>query len=183
MNSSTILLISYELALVWRSKFALNNSDWSILTFGSISVSGYDANWSEMHVKKVKALCTITFIFRFKKVPPPSLPNSNSKTNHKNIFRAFFTHWWSKKKSKPSEFSHCWDVNLNDQKTSHLYWCIPGMLGTYTIPKKKEFLKRHHCAIMCKNSNVLDPRVDHTAWISIWMTKRQAISTDAFQAC
>ena len=32
-------------------------------------------------------------------------------------------------------YSHCLDVNLNDQKTSHFFWCIPGMLGTYTIPK------------------------------------------------
>ena len=29
--------------------------------------------------------------------------------------------------------THCLDVNLNDQKTSHFYWCIPGMLEM--IPK------------------------------------------------
>ena len=32
-------------------------------------------------------------------------------------------------------YSHCLDVNLNHQKTSHFFWCIPRMLGTYTIPK------------------------------------------------
>ena len=120
MNSSTILLISYELALVWRSKFALNNSDWSILTFGSISVSGYDANWSEMHVKKVKALCTITFIFRFKKVPPPSLPNSNSKTNHKNIFRA-----------------------LMKQKQIEAFWVLTLLGCQSEWPKDKPFILMH----------------------------------------
>ena len=31
--------------------------------------------------------------------------------------------------------SHGLYLNLNDQKTSHFYWCIPGMLGTHTIPK------------------------------------------------
>ena len=31
--------------------------------------------------------------------------------------------------------THCFYFNLNDQKTSHFYWCIPGMLGTSTIPK------------------------------------------------
>ena len=31
--------------------------------------------------------------------------------------------------------THCLDLNLNDQKTIHFYGCIPGMLGTYTIPK------------------------------------------------
>ena len=30
-------------------------------------------------------------------------------------------------------FTHCLDVNLNDQKTSHFYWCIPSMLETYLI--------------------------------------------------
>ena len=39
------------------------------------------------------------------------------------------------------EEAYCMYVNLNDQKTSHFCWCIPGMLGTYTIPKWKEFLK------------------------------------------
>ena len=29
----------------------------------------------------------------------------------------------------------CLDLNLNYQKTRHFYWCIPGMLQTYTIPK------------------------------------------------
>ena len=28
--------------------------------------------------------------------------------------------------------AHCLDLNLNDQKTSHLYWYIPGRLRTYT---------------------------------------------------
>ena len=39
--------------------------------------------------------------------------------------------------------SHWFYVNLNDQKTSHFYWCIPGMLETCIIPPKKEFLKSH----------------------------------------
>jgi hypothetical protein len=37
------------------------------------------------------------------------------------------------------------DVNMNDEKTSHFYWCIPGMQGGYTIPKWKYFLKSHGC--------------------------------------
>ena len=28
--------------------------------------------------------------------------------------------------------AHCLDLNLNDQKTNHFYWCIPGMLKTYS---------------------------------------------------
>ena len=31
--------------------------------------------------------------------------------------------------------THCFDLDLNDLKTRHNFWCIPGMLGTYTIPK------------------------------------------------
>ena len=31
--------------------------------------------------------------------------------------------------------SRCLDLNLIDQKACHFYWCIPGMLETYTILK------------------------------------------------
>ena len=30
--------------------------------------------------------------------------------------------------------SNCLNLNLNDQKTSHFYWCIPAMLETYMMP-------------------------------------------------
>ena len=43
--------------------------------------------------------------------------------------------------SKFYRVPHCLNVNLNDQKKSHFYWCNPGMLGTYMIPPKKGFLK------------------------------------------
>ena len=36
---------------------------------------------------------------------------------------------------------HCLDLDLNGQKTRRNFWCIPGILGHYTIPKWKEFLK------------------------------------------
>ena len=53
------------------------------------------------------------------------------------------SHHWNKKKCalyliirNPSvNRAHCLDLNLNDQKTSHWYWDIPGMLKTFTIPK------------------------------------------------
>ena len=51
-----------------------------------------------------------------------------------NIFLKRFVLSWSKKKIE--DLSHCLDVNRNDQKSSHFYWCIPGMLGTSRIPKK-----------------------------------------------
>ena len=37
--------------------------------------------------------------------------------------------------------SHCLDLDLNGFLTRRNFWCIPGMLGHYTIPKWKEFLK------------------------------------------
>ena len=37
--------------------------------------------------------------------------------------------------------TRCLDVNLNDQGTSHFYWCIPGMLGIHMIPKEKEIFE------------------------------------------
>ena len=47
-------------------------------------------------------------------------------------------------KKKIEDLSHCLDVNRNDQKSSHFYWCIPGMLGT-SRNKKKNFWKLHGC--------------------------------------
>ena len=52
----------------------------------------------------------------------------NDKKNCKN---AILT-----KLPRPS-LTHCWDVNLNDQKTSHFYWCISGKLETCRIPNFK----------------------------------------------
>ena len=37
--------------------------------------------------------------------------------------------------------THCLDLDLNGLLTSRNFWCIPGMLELYTIPKWKEFLK------------------------------------------
>ena len=37
--------------------------------------------------------------------------------------------------------SHCLDLYLNGLLTGCNFWCIPGLLGNYTIPKCKEFLK------------------------------------------
>ena len=37
--------------------------------------------------------------------------------------------------------SHCLDLDLNGLLTRRNFWHIPGMLGNYTIPKWKEFLK------------------------------------------
>ena len=37
--------------------------------------------------------------------------------------------------------SHCLDLDLNGLLTRRNFWRIPGMLGNYTIPKWKEFLK------------------------------------------
>ena len=37
--------------------------------------------------------------------------------------------------------AHCLDLVLNGLLTRSNFWCIPGMLGNYTIPKWKEFLK------------------------------------------
>ena len=31
--------------------------------------------------------------------------------------------------------SHCLDLYLNDQKTRRNFWCVPGILGTYSISK------------------------------------------------
>ena len=39
------------------------------------------------------------------------------------------------KKVLTKAISHWLYINLNDQKTSHFYWGIPGMLETSTIPK------------------------------------------------
>ena len=36
---------------------------------------------------------------------------------------------------------HCLDLDLNGFLTRRNFWWIPGMLGNYTIPKWKEFLK------------------------------------------
>ena len=38
-------------------------------------------------------------------------------------------------------FSHYLDLDLNGLLTRRNFWRIPGMLGHYTIPKWKEFLK------------------------------------------
>ena len=38
-------------------------------------------------------------------------------------------------------WTHCLDLVLNGLLTRRNFWCIPGMLGNYTIPKWKEFLK------------------------------------------
>ena len=40
-----------------------------------------------------------------------------------------------------SKGTHCLDLVLNGLFTRHNFWCISGMLGNYTIPKWKEFLK------------------------------------------
>ena len=37
--------------------------------------------------------------------------------------------------------SHCLDLDLNGLLTRRNFWRIPGVLGNYTIPKWKEFLK------------------------------------------
>ena len=37
--------------------------------------------------------------------------------------------------------AHCLDLVLNGLLTRRNFWHIPGMLGNYTIPKWKEFLK------------------------------------------
>ena len=37
--------------------------------------------------------------------------------------------------------SHCLDLDLNGLLTRRNIWCIPDLLGNYTIPKWKEFLK------------------------------------------
>ena len=37
---------------------------------------------------------------------------------------------------------HCLYVNLNDQKTSHFYWCIPGMLELIWSQNKTNFWHR-----------------------------------------
>ena len=37
--------------------------------------------------------------------------------------------------------THYLDLVLNGLLTRRNFWCIPGMLGNYTIPKWKEFLK------------------------------------------
>ena len=37
--------------------------------------------------------------------------------------------------------THCLDLDLNGLLTRCNFWRIPGMLGNYTIPKWKEFLK------------------------------------------
>ena len=37
--------------------------------------------------------------------------------------------------------SHCLDLDLNGFLTRRNFWRIPGMLGNYTMPKWKEFLK------------------------------------------
>ena len=37
--------------------------------------------------------------------------------------------------------AHCLDLVLNGLLTRRKFWRIPGMLGNYTIPKWKEFLK------------------------------------------
>ena len=60
----------------------------------------------------------------------------------KNIFHPIVTKW-SKEMKKKNQVSlaHWLYLNLNDKKTSHFYWRVPGMLETSTIPKKKEFLK------------------------------------------
>ena len=39
------------------------------------------------------------------------------------------------------EVTHCLDLDLNGLLTRRNFWRIPGMLGHYTIPKWKEFLK------------------------------------------
>ena len=36
---------------------------------------------------------------------------------------------------------HCLGLDLNGLLTRRNFWHIPGMLGSYTIPPKKEFLK------------------------------------------
>ena len=46
-------------------------------------------------------------------------------------FCASINMWWH---CSSMSVSHCLYLNLNDQKTSHYYWCIPDMLGTHTIP-------------------------------------------------
>ena len=42
---------------------------------------------------------------------------------------------------KVGDISHCLDLVLNGLLTRRNFWRIPGMLGNYTIPKWKEFLK------------------------------------------
>ena len=44
-------------------------------------------------------------------------------------------------KKREPRTSHCFYLDLNGQKTRGNFWCIPGILGTYTILKWKEFLK------------------------------------------
>ena len=41
----------------------------------------------------------------------------------------------------PQYYSQCLDLNLNGLLTRRNFWRIPGMLGNYTVPKWKEFLK------------------------------------------
>ena len=40
-----------------------------------------------------------------------------------------------------TEGTHCLDLDLNGLLTRRIFWRIPGLLGNYTIPKWKEFLK------------------------------------------
>ena len=50
---------------------------------------------------------------------------------------------WTKK-SHPvgnASWTHCLDLDLNGLLTRRNFWRVPGMLGNYTIPKWKEFLK------------------------------------------
>ena len=62
---------------------------------------------------------------------------------HSNNLRSRGKNPWSKPwfnillqpQSNVDARTHCLYLNLNDQKTRHFYWCIPGMLETHTIPK------------------------------------------------
>ena len=52
------------------------------------------------------------------------------------MFLAFIT-----MEVKDNYAPHCLDLDLNGLLTRRNFWCIPGMLEHYTIPKWKEFLK------------------------------------------
>ena len=49
--------------------------------------------------------------------------------------------FWTNKNEAIYYLAHCLDLVLNGLLTRRNFWRIPGMLGNYTIPKWKEFLK------------------------------------------
>ena len=67
--------------------------------------------------------------------------------------------------------SHCLDLDLNGLFTRRDFWLISGMLGNYTIPKWKEFLKSREPILRKSYLSTFIHINKHIKWIHLVQKK------------